>query len=293
MNKRKKIVIILNPKAGHGDAIRFVEEAERWFDKSLFDIQFEQTQYAGHAKSIAKNAVDGSVDYVMCVGGDGTVNEVASTLKNTETCLAIIPAGSGNGLARHLKIPMNAKQALSLLTNGKTVSIDSFTVNGLFAANIAGVGFDALVAHRFAEGKNRGLKNYIKTILREYAKSKSFEAQIEGHKHEAWLISIANSGQFGNNAWIAPVASCSDGVLDVVVCKKLKGLKLIAFAVNLFSKKLMPSSDYTYLRYSKISMKLSSEQPLHIDGEPAGFTSELNIICHPASLKVIVPQHVE
>lgn len=292
LNSRRKILFILNPKAGHGKAGNIVREAERLLDQSKFEIHFSETEYAGHAKLLAKKAADEHYDYVACAGGDGTVNEVASSLKDTETALLIIPAGSGNGLARHLQIPMNAASAIALLNKGKKVSIDTFSINNLFTINVAGVGFDALVAHRFAEKNKRGLKTYIKTILAEYATSKEFEAEINGTVYKAWLISIANSGQFGNNAWIAPVASCTDGILDIIICKKQKGVKLLTFAVNLFSKRLS-SADYTALRSNQMTIKLFSKQPLHLDGEPAGFTDELNIYCNPLSLKVIVPQHVE
>lgn len=293
MNKRKKIIFILNTNAGHGKATGIVKQVESKLDASQFEIQFTETEFPGHAKLLAKTAADQKFDFVGCVGGDGTVNEIASSLINTETCMVIIPTGSGNGLARHLKIPMQPAKAIALLNNAHIIRIDTFSVNNLFAVNVAGVGFDALVAHRFSEKKKRGLKTYINTVIKELKNSNEFEAEVLGKTHKAWLISIANSGQFGNNAWIAPAASLSDGILDLVICKKVKAASLLKFAADLFLKQLKPSPHYITLKKSDFAIELSEAQPLHIDGEPAGFVKDVTIKCHPHSLKVIIPHHVE
>ncbi len=294
MNNKKKILFILNPRAGHGLNKRIFDIADDLLDQSKFELHFATTEYRGHARVLAKKAVEEQFQYVVSVGGDGTVNEVAASLINSNVALAIVPTGSGNGLARHLNIPMQLSKAIELLNNEHAIWIDTFEVNQLFAINIAGVGFDGLIAHRFAQQSKRGFFTYIKIVIEEVLRFKNFEVtDAYGEQKQVWMVSIANSGQFGNNAWIAPNASCNDGLINVIYCSRMNLMQMIPFALKMFLKKLTPTDYYYEHKGAAMTIRFSTEQPLHIDGEAAQFCSKVDILCHPQSLKIIVPQHVK
>ncbi|HOZ90229.1 MAG: diacylglycerol kinase family lipid kinase [Bacteroidia bacterium] len=290
MNSSKRVMFILNPKAGHGLNEDIIVVAGKILSKNFGECIFKKTEFVGHATTLAAEAVKDKIDLVVCVGGDGTVNETAQALKGSETSLAIVPTGSGNGLARHLRIPMNYKRAIGLINDGKKFAIDTFLVNDRFAVNLAGVGFDALVAHRFAALKVRGLQSYIKTVIRSISDFEEMKfTDVSGQQQKAWLMCIANSSQFGNNARIAPAAQVNDGMLDVVMIKRPSVLKMIPFAVKMFNGKLETSNSYRCIRVKKYSVDFEKEQPMHIDGEPAGMASSVEVQLIPQSLNIIIP----
>jgi len=277
MNSSKRVMFILNPKAGHGLNEDIIVVAGKILSKNFGECIFKKTEFVGHATTLAAEAVKDKIDLVVCVGGDGTVNETAQALKGSETSLAIVPTGSGNGLARHLRIPMNYKRAIGLINDGKKFAI-------------AGVGFDALVAHRFAALKVRGLQSYIKTVIRSISDFEEMKfTDVSGQQQKAWLMCIANSSQFGNNARIAPAAQVNDGMLDVVMIKRPSVLKMIPFAVKMFNGKLETSNSYRCIRVKKYSVDFEKEQPMHIDGEPAGMASSVEVQLIPQSLNIIIP----
>lgn len=291
--ERKKILFIINPKAGSGSTQHFRSLIDNTIDKNIFEITVAETAHPGHATALAQNGVTENFECVAAVGGDGTVNEVAKALQHTKTCMAIIPYGSGNGLARHLRIPRESKKALALINNFKSMTIDTFEVNGQLAVNVAGVGFDAFVAERFAKGATRGFLNYVKCVLQSYSSFHSFDAKILVEKNyleaKAWMISFANSTQFGNNASIAPFAICNDGVLDITVCKKIPFASVPLFALALFTNRLRPSSHVQFHKVTRTILTFNKIVPLHIDGEPKGECDKVEIRIQPLSLNVIVP----
>lgn len=290
MSSSKRVMFILNPIAGHGLNENIVAVANETLSKYAIESVFKKTEFAGHATTLAAEAVRDKVNLVVCVGGDGTVNETAQVLKDSETALAIIPTGSGNGLARHLRIPMDYKKAIALLIEGKQVAIDTFLVNGRFAVNLVGVGFDALVAHRFAALKVRGLKSYINTVIRSISDFEEMKfIDVEGKQQRAWMMCIANSSQFGNNARIAPHAQVNDGLLDIVLVKRPSIMQMIPFAVKMFNGKLGTSNSYKCIKAKKYSAQFNNTQPLHIDGEPAGMVSSVEVQIIPQSLNIIIP----
>lgn len=293
MQQRKKIIIILNPKAGRGFNKNILSLADDTLEQDKFEISIRETEYAGHATVIATEAVKNKFDIVACVGGDGTVNETAKALMNSESVLSIIPTGSGNGLARHLAIPVHAAKAFSLINKLKIVVIDTFTVNEYFAVNVAGVGFDAYVAHRFAKGKSRGFLNYIRCVIESYSSFTNFsitaDTSLRLNSSNAWLISFANSSQFGNNAYVAPYANCADGILDITISQKVPVMNVPEFAYKLFNKKLRESSTIQFLKTQEAQFNFNSKIPLHIDGEPAGEVSGVHVKINPSSLKIVVP----
>ncbi|MBR1468823.1 MAG: diacylglycerol kinase family lipid kinase, partial [Prevotella sp.] len=216
----KKVVFIMNPISGTASKANIPNLIEKTLDKGKFDYELRLTERAGHAAEIAAEAKEGGADIVVAIGGDGTVNEVARVLVDSETALGIIPCGSGNGLARHLMLPMNAKKSIEIINRAEIHDLDYGIINGHPFFCTCGMGFDAFVSQKFAEAGRRGPITYVENVLREGLKYKpeTYEIQDETGttRAKAFLISCANASQYGNNAYIAPQASMSDGLLDVI-----------------------------------------------------------------------------
>ena len=218
---KKKIVFIMNPISGSGSKKGIPEAIDKYIDKELFDYEIRTTEYAGHACEIATEAKEQGIDVVVAVGGDGTVNEVARAIAESNTALGIIPRGSGNGLARHLMLPMGVKKCLQLINTCEIHRLDYGKINEHYFFCTCGMGFDAFVSKKFAQAGKRGPITYAENILREGLKYQPETYEIEDetgvHRYKAFLISCANASQYGNNAYIAPRASMSDGLLDVII----------------------------------------------------------------------------
>ena len=288
---KKKIVFIINPISGIKKANNLEKIINTELNQEIFNILIKHTEYAGHAKEITKWAVSNKYDIVVAVGGDGTINEISSELINTNTSLAIIPKGSGNGFARFLKIPLNINKAVKLINKMSIFTIDTIKLNEFYYVNMAGVGFDAHIAHLFAEYGKRGLKSYIELIFKEFKtyKSINYELKIDGTiiNLPAFLISFANSSQFGNNAHIAPLADISDGLIDVCILNNFPKYKAIAIIWQLYTKRLIKSKYYKLYKAKKIEITSNNELSIHIDGDPIKPVNKLNISILPKSLKVI------
>lgn len=244
-----------------------------------------------HARVIASEAV-GKFDTVVAVGGDGTVNEVASAIVGTDTALGIVPFGSGNGLSRFLGIPMDTKSAIQNLALGRVEIIDSARVNGQAFFNMAGMGFDAHISEIFSHGKKRGFISYIKSSIQEVVgyQPQNYHLDIDGKKYDykAFMLSIANSSQYGNNVHISPKASLQDGLLDVCVIKPFPLWRFPEMSVRMLIKATESSKYVEIIRGKQILVKREHTGPIHLDGEPqmAGTGIDINIL--PNSLKVIV-----
>ena len=212
-DERKKVLAIINPISGTSNKEKLPRLIESQLDAEAFDVTVRMTERAGHAHEMALAAARQGTHCVIAVGGDGTVNEVASALCDTPTVLAIVPVGSGNGLARHLRLPMNAARALQVVNNWHFETFDYCTVNERPFFCTCGVGFDAQVSRRFSEEGTRGFITYIKTTINEYIhyKAQNYVIDIDGRKvHEqAMVIAACNAAQYGNNAFIAQRASTS------------------------------------------------------------------------------------
>lgn len=218
---KKKAVFIINLNSGNSSKEAIPGLIDQTLDKEKFDYELVVTQYAGHASEIAAKAKDEGVDLVVAIGGDGTVNEVARAIVHSQTALGIIPCGSGNGLARHLQLPMNVKKAIETINVCEVHELDYGIINGFPFFCTCGMGFDAYVSQKFAEAGKRGPITYVENVLREGLKYKpeTYVLQDENGtiKHKAFLISCANASQYGNNAYIAPQASMSDGLMDIII----------------------------------------------------------------------------
>lgn len=289
---KKKICFIVNPISGIGRQKVIEKLIDQSLDRTLFDYEIQYTKAAKHAIELAKDAALRDTDIVVAVGGDGSVNETAKGLVNTQTAMAIIPTGSGNGLARHLGIPLNLKKAMDVINAGKIITMDTIRLNDETFANVAGIGFDAHIGWEFAKFGKRGFSSYLKVITREFPKYKAqdFELTIDGKTivKNAYLISFANGSQWGNNACIAPGADIADGIMDIAILKDFKFRNAVSIGYKLFRKTLGSSSFLEVIKASQVIVK----QPgtiAHIDGEPIEAGNTLTIKVNPLSLKVLVP----
>jgi YegS/Rv2252/BmrU family lipid kinase len=259
------------------------------------ECTLEYTKSRGHATELARQAVtDKNFDHVIAVGGDGTVNEVATGLLHSDIIMGIIPKGSGNGLGRHLGIPLSIERSLKTLFNSKPVAIDSFTVNGKLSLNVSGIGFDGHVANLFSGNKKRGLQGYAKVTLSEFIQFKEFEAQVSSGEHEpvtrkTFIIAVANSSQYGNNARIAPAASICDERLHICFLKKIPPYR-VDFLFAFFNGKIAETSFCEIVEATSMKIKVDTPVAYHIDGEPCGVNTEFDIQILPHSLKMLVPE---
>lgn len=291
MNKHR-VLFLINPISGIGKQ-RAVEQAvEDEIDHEKIDVEIAYTEYAGHARELAKNAV-GKYDVVVAVGGDGTVNEVGSSLINTTTALAIIPTGSGNGLARYLDIPLKVNRALQVINHMELKDIDTLRVNDQMSLNVAGVGFDGHISHKFAKQKNRGPAGYVKLITREYTKYKAslYRISIDGKTYElpAFMITFANSSQWGNNIHIAPQAKIDDGLIDVCIIKDFPIYEGPSLLISILDQSVDQRRYDVVTKARHISIESNDKLVAHIDGEPIELGNKAEIKIQPLSLRVIIP----
>ncbi len=292
MSTKRKICFIINPISGVGCQKTIEKLIADLLDASSFDYRLAYTEAPKHATALAQKAAADGYDIVVAVGGDGSVNEVSKGLIGSNAAMAILPAGSGNGLARHLGVPMDLKKAMNVLQKGHRKKIDSVCFNDEYFVNVAGVGFDAHIGWEFARFGKRGLSSYMKVIFRELSalKTQPFELILNGKSihTDAYLISFANGSQWGNNASIAPLADISDGMVDVVMIKKFSWLKSIPLGYKLFRKKIHTAAAVEIIQAKEITVKQKSNIA-HIDGEPVEIGKTIIIKVNPLSLNVIVP----
>jgi YegS/Rv2252/BmrU family lipid kinase len=285
----RKIIYLINPISGTSkkNNIRLLIEKETALKQIPFIVL--PTNATGNYDSVRELISKEHYTDVVMLGGDGTVNQVTNALRETGVCFGIIPAGSGNGLARAANIPVRLKSALKIIFKGEAKPIDAFTINGAYSCMLSGIGFDAQVAHDFAQKSTRGLFTYTQQSIINYFKANpyQFEVTIDSFSFftDAFFISIANSNQFGNNATIAPQASLSDGLLDIVIVQKMNKAKL-PFAIlrqmrgnNKLQQLVedMSNKSVIYFQTPSLTIRNLKLAPLHIDGEPKETFEELNI----------------
>lgn len=293
MDTRSRIIFIVNPISGTHNKQNIIDYIETHIDFNKFAHKIVKTEYAGHAHEIAKKAAEDKIDYVVAIGGDGTVNEIGSALVHTDTALGIIPCGSGNGLARHLHIPMNFQKALDVINKANVRKIDYGKIADHPFFCTCGVGFDAFVSLKFANSKRRGLVSYLENTLVESLRYKPETYEIENSegsiKHKAFLIACGNAAQYGNNAYIAPQASLSDGMMDITILEPFSVLDAPALSLQLFTRTIDSNSKIKTMRDKKITIKRSSEGVFHFDGDPMIGPKNLVVEIIPSALNVITP----
>ena len=295
MSRKKQILFIVNPISGTQDKEAILKEIEEKIDKDLFEVTISKTQYAGHAFDIATEAVNNKVDFVVAIGGDGTINEIGRALIHTETAMGIIPCGSGNGLARHLHIPMDVSNAINIINEANVRAIDYGIISGHPFFCTCGVGFDAFVSLKFADSGKRGLLSYLENTLQESLTYKPETYEIENStgtvKYKAFLIACANASQYGNNAYIAPQASLTDGMMDITVLEPFTVLDIPSLAFQLFNRTLDKNSRIKTMRDKRIIIHRAEEGVFHFDGDPCIGGKDLEVEIIPLGIKVITPKN--
>ena len=266
---------------------------ERHLPEERFNYLIEYTRGPYHATDLARGAASDGFDLVIAAGGDGTVNETASGLIHTDTALGILPLGSGNGLGRHLQIPTNISKSIQSLSESDIMKIDVCMANDRPFFNVAGVGYDALVAHDFASREGRGLLTYIISVLRLWFKYQPRKYKIKtqqgSFKRRALMISVANGSQFGNNAWIAPSARLDDGLMDVCLLSKFNSLLAPMVAYQLFNKTIEDSKYLEHFRTAEFQIKQKSKIA-HLDGEPFKLGKKIHFKVLPKALNILAPK---
>ena len=271
---------------------------ERTLNHELFDSELRLTEYAGHASEIAKACAAEGIDIVVAIGGDGTVNEVARSLVHTQTALGIIPCGSGNGLARHLCLPLDIKKAIQIINACKIEAFDYGVINELPFFCTCGMGFDAFISLKFAEAGKRGPVTYLENVLKEGLnyRPETYEVEDESgaKKYKAFLIACANASQYGNNAYIAPGATMQDGELDVIVMEPFNALDAPQIAADLFMKTLGNNSKIKTFRTKRLHITRNEPGAIHYDGDPIMTGRDIDVHIEPQGIRILTnPEKIE
>jgi len=289
---RERILFIVNPISGGEDKIRFPELVDKFLDQKIFDAEIVFSEYGGHASYLTEEAIMQEYDCIVAVGGDGTINEVASKMVFSGKKMGIIPCGSGNGLARTLNIPLKKEKAVQLLNRNTVRTIDSGKFDNKRFFNVAGFGFDARISALFADNAQRGLKGYVVSVLKEISRyePKIYRLYIDGKKYErkAFMISVANSSQYGNNAHISPKARIDDGLLDVCIIKPFPLYWFPVLIARMLLKNVDGSKYLEIIKGKNIKIEQEEIAPVHIDGEPLTGIKQIDINVEHLSLKVLV-----
>lgn len=292
----KKAVFIVNPISGTQSKELILNLLKEKMDKNRYVWEVMYTERAGHAVELAANSAQSGADIVVAIGGDGTINEVGRSLIHTNTALGIIPCGSGNGLARHLHISLDPKKAIEILNEGHIDTIDYGKINNKEFFCTCGVGFDAFVSLKFAHAGKRGLLTYLEKTLQESLKyqPETYELETEDGRleYKAFLIACGNASQYGNNAYIAPQATLTDGLLDVTILEPFTVLDVPTLAFQLFNKTIDQNSRIKTFRCKSLKIKRTAPGVVHFDGDPMQAGKMVDIEVIQKGLQVIAPKGV-
>lgn len=291
MPEKRRYFFVINPVSGGRSKTEAVETINKVLKHKKVDFHIGWWENNVTVSELVKQATESGFNTVVAVGGDGTINKVAAEIKNTKLALGIIPFGSGNGFARHLGVKGKIEEELHLLLKNNTKLIDSGTCNGQFFVNVAGVGFDAHVSDLFAKSLKRGMMSYAKIALME---GKNYPEQdytlwLDGKKMEetAFLISIANGSQWGNEFYIAPDAELNDGKLRCCMLKKPPLMAIPGLIRRFLTGEIAASKYYQDLPFTELILKRKDKGPVHLDGEPVWMDEELKFSVNPGSIHVI------
>ncbi len=289
---KEKIVYVINPRSGLGEKQKIEQVIREKSDTGKVDFEIIYTKRRGQAHQIGLDQRD-KASMVVAVGGDGTVNEVGTALIGSQTVLGIIPSGSGNGLARALDIPMRYSLAIDVLNEAQTRKIDVIKIGDHTSLNVAGIGFDAFISHKFQKKRTRGPIQYVNLIAREFPlyEAHRYRLNIDTHifDRKAFLISFANSSQWGNNVHIAPGARLDDGLIDVCIISEFPNIAIPALVISLLNQEI-DKNKYDEIIRAK-SIELGNEEPIlaHVDGEPVIVAPHATVSVEHLALNVVVP----
>lgn len=293
-NNKKKIVFVINPISGTQGKEQILAWVNEKLDREKYDMEVVYTEYAGHAVKIAAEKAAEKAFAVVAIGGDGTINEIARSLVHTDTALGIIPCGSGNGLARHLQIPLDPKKAVDIINGGRLEVIDYGKINGIPFFCTCGVGFDAFVSLKFSQAGKRGPLTYLEQTLLESLKYRPevYELEMDGNvstRYRAFLIACGNASQYGNNAYITPRATLDDGLLDVTILEPFTVLDVPSLSFQLFNKTIDQNSRIKTFQCKSLRIHRSKPGVVHFDGDPMMAGEDIEVSIVQRELKVIVP----
>ena len=291
MENKQRIIFIINPISGTENKDEIPRLISEHLDQQRFDYEVLFTEYAGHAAEIARQSATENVDIAVAVGGDGTINEVARSLVHTETALGIIPCGSGNGLARHLCIPIDTTKAIELINQCQIEAFDYGVINDLPFFCTCGMGFDAFISLKFAEAGKRGPITYVENVLKEGLKyqPETYEIVDENDTvyYKAFLIACANASQYGNNAYIAPGATMGDGMMDVIIMEPFTALDAPQIAADLFMKTLQNNSKIKTFRAKSIRIHRKQPGAIHYDGDPIMTGTDVDVHIEHLGIRIL------
>ena len=296
MQEKKTIWFLVNPISGTSDKMAIIRSIPQYFPQERFDVRIMCTTHKGHAAEMASEAAERGVDIVVAVGGDGTVNETARALIHTQTALGIVPCGSGNGLARHLYLPLNTDGALQVISECNIHTLDYGLINGQPFFCTAGVGFDAFLSYKFNMSNRRGLATYVENALREGVKyqPETYELEIKDDDSEnvqtykAFLITCANASQYGNDFYIAPHASMSDGLMDVTIMEPFNLLEAPQIAYQLVSRTIDSNSRIKTFRCREMTIHRKQPGVIHYDGDPKESEADVHVQLVPRDIRMVV-----
>lgn len=276
----RRFIFLINPISGTGKKHTLRDMIKQRTAKQNIPFEILPTAIDGNYDELISKIKRESITDIIVCGGDGTLNSVASKLMGINVNIGIIPMGSGNGLALSAGISTAPSKALDIILNGNASFVDGFYINDRFSCMLCGMGFDAQVAHDFAKEKRRGLQTYIKVSAINYFKAKPYTFSInckEANFHgDAYFLCVANSNQFGNNFTIAPKASLTDGLVDIVIVKKMSKLtmpfSIISQATGVNAMVSVSSQfrkkNIIYFQTNELTILNPGKAPLHIDGDP-------------------------
>ena len=292
--RHARTCFIFNPHSGHNRRDPYLLESTRAFiAEHKLNATILPTERPRHATELARNAVTDGCELVVAIGGDGTLNEVATALIDTPATLGLIPCGSGNGLGRHLGVPDPGNGAYRTLLDGRIRTIDTGSANGHPFFNAMGLGFDAEISSRFNHLTRRGLAAYVRTGASAWfgyrAQHYTIRQGDQSFETPAFIVAVANSDQYGNDCFIAPGAQVDDGLLNLTVLKHVSTLNALPLAWRMFRGRIAASPNVTCLVGDQFSITRPSSGPIHTDGEVHETGAVVDIKIHPSSLRVLVP----
>ena len=285
------IAFIINPISGTNSKDTLPKLIEEHLDKKQFTYRIFYTEHAGHAAELTKQCAEEHVDIVVAVGGDGTVNEGARSLVHSTTALGIIPCGSGNGLARHLCLPLDIRKSIDIINRCCIETFDYGIINGLPFFCTCGMGFDAFISLKFAESGKRGPITYVENVLKEGLKYQPETYEVKDdtgvHHYKAFLIACANASQYGNHAYIAPGATMKDGEMDVIIMEPFNALEAPQIAADLFMKTLSKNSKIKTFRTKNLHIHRDKEGAIHYDGDPVITGTDINVSIEHLGIRIV------
>lgn len=293
MGKLGKCMMIVNPASGTVSKHRVMPHIHKRLIRMGAECEIVPTRYPGHATELATSAAAQGYDTVLGCGGDGTINEIASGLCNTKTALGIVPAGSGNGLARHLGIPVDIDSSLRVIEKENIIDADYGTANGRPFFCTFGVGFDAAVSERCARQRRRGIMMYLKNSIDAYVEFNPEEYVIEANGRvitdKAFLVVCCNASQYGNNAFVAPQASVTDGELDIIIVHAGNMLSQALVGIDMLTGFIGKNALVDTIRTSSAVIRRKKDGSAHIDGDAVSMPRVIEVNCHAGKLKVYAP----